>query len=210
MLEQDKLDQATAKVAEAEKSLRSAQNKSLKGIAEKKLKSVEKYLALVKEKDKENRFDDDLNQASSVIDEGKALMESESYRESIAKFEEAESLISSLSIAKEIDYFKRKEYDELTELEDGKRIYVVKLNIRKRDCLWRIAHKVYRNARLWPLIYMANRNKIKDPDLIFPGQRFIIPDVPEKKEDGGESKESTGREEADDNAIRPEEKEREQ
>ena len=31
--------------------------------------------------------------------------------------------------------------------------------------------------RMWPVIYMANKDKIKDPDLIFPGQKLQIPAI---------------------------------
>ncbi len=34
---------------------------------------------------------------------------------------------------------------------------------------------VYGDALLWPLIYKANRDQIKDPREIFPGQVFVIP-----------------------------------
>ncbi|HPA70862.1 MAG TPA: DUF4398 domain-containing protein [Spirochaetota bacterium] len=75
--------------------------------------------------------------------------------------------------------------------------YVVKYNPRDRDCLWKIAMYTYRNARLWPLIYSANRDKIRDPDLIFPGQNLVIPVIPERqqrtlddKKGGGEVRES--------------------
>ncbi len=37
---------------------------------------------------------------------------------------------------------------------------------------------VYKDARLWPLIYVANKDHIKDPDLIFPGQKLVIPAIP--------------------------------
>ncbi len=45
------------------------------------------------------------------------------------------------------------------------------------DCLWRIASylSIYSNARDWPKIYEANKDKIKDPDLIYPNQEFTIP-----------------------------------
>lgn len=55
----------------------------------------------------------------------------------------------------------------------GGNVYTVKTG----DCLWRISQKVYNNSRLWPRIYMTNRDKIKDPDLIYPGQRLVIPAV---------------------------------
>ena len=45
------------------------------------------------------------------------------------------------------------------------------------DCLWKIASyiSVYNDAREWPRIYEANKDKINDPDLIYPGQVFTIP-----------------------------------
>lgn len=43
------------------------------------------------------------------------------------------------------------------------------------DCLWNIAKRFYGSGPLWPRIYDANRNQIKNPNLIYPGQRFVIP-----------------------------------
>jgi len=44
------------------------------------------------------------------------------------------------------------------------------------DNLWNISGKseIYGNPYQWPLIYKANRDKIKDADLIYPGQEFDI------------------------------------
>ncbi len=44
------------------------------------------------------------------------------------------------------------------------------------DSLWAISGKgeIYGNPYQWPLIYKANRSKIKDADLIYPGQQFDI------------------------------------
>lgn len=49
--------------------------------------------------------------------------------------------------------------------------------VYKGECLWRIAGypEVYNNAAKWPMIYRANKDKIKDPDLIYPNQIFEIP-----------------------------------
>lgn len=44
----------------------------------------------------------------------------------------------------------------------------------KGDCLWNISKAKYMNPFMWPLIYWANKDMIKDPDLIFPNQVFKI------------------------------------
>lgn len=43
------------------------------------------------------------------------------------------------------------------------------------DCLWNIAKKYYGNGSRYTKIYNANRDKIKNPSLIYPGQVFVIP-----------------------------------
>lgn len=49
--------------------------------------------------------------------------------------------------------------------------------VRPGDCLWRIAadERGYGDGRAWRRIYEANRDAIRDPDLIYPGQEFQIP-----------------------------------
>ena len=177
LVEQDKPDAARNKISDAEKSLALAQAKTTKGLAIEKSKSVGKFLADTRKMDTQNKFQNEINTASSVYAEGKKLLESESYKESLAKFEDAEALLKSISVAREKGYLEKKGMKEL----EGKMIYKVVYNRSKRDCLWRIAHKVYKRAQLWPLIYMANKDQIKDPDIIFPGQSFIIPEIPAKK-----------------------------
>lgn len=45
----------------------------------------------------------------------------------------------------------------------------------KGDCLWNIAKRYYGNGSEYMKIYNANRDKIKKPSLIYPGQVFVIP-----------------------------------
>jgi LysM repeat protein len=47
----------------------------------------------------------------------------------------------------------------------------------KGECLWWIAEykQIYNDPFMWPLIYKANRDRIKNPDLIYPSQIFTIP-----------------------------------
>ena len=48
--------------------------------------------------------------------------------------------------------------------------------IQSGDSLSKIAQHQYGNANLWSKIYEANKDTIKNPDLIHPGQQLIIPD----------------------------------
>jgi nucleoid-associated protein YgaU len=43
------------------------------------------------------------------------------------------------------------------------------------DSLSKIAKREYGDASQWTKIYEANRDQIKNPDLIYPGQTFRIP-----------------------------------
>jgi nucleoid-associated protein YgaU len=47
--------------------------------------------------------------------------------------------------------------------------------VAKGDTLSKIAKRFYGNAGDWKKIYEANKDVIKNPDLIYPGQTFRIP-----------------------------------
>jgi nucleoid-associated protein YgaU len=47
--------------------------------------------------------------------------------------------------------------------------------VQSGDSLSRIARHVYGDANKWHAIYDANRDKIKNPDLIQPGQVLTLP-----------------------------------
>lgn len=51
------------------------------------------------------------------------------------------------------------------------------------DHLWGIAKKAehYGNAFAWPIIWKANKDQIKNPDLIFPKQVFTVPQLSEEE-----------------------------
>ena len=58
-----------------------------------------------------------------------------------------------------------------TSVEDGTQYYVIKSG----DTLSAIAKQFYGDANQYPKIFEANREVIKDADLIFPGQKIRIP-----------------------------------
>jgi hypothetical protein len=53
-----------------------------------------------------------------------------------------------------------------------------KHTVVKGECLWFIAGDYYNDPFLWPVIYEANRDSIANPHWIYPGEVFVIPNVP--------------------------------
>ncbi|WP_214473984.1 LysM peptidoglycan-binding domain-containing protein [Mesorhizobium sp. dw_380] len=53
--------------------------------------------------------------------------------------------------------------------------------IRRNDTLWRISRRVYGYGMRYSTIYLANQDQIRNPDRIWPGQVFK---VPEKSKEG--------------------------
>lgn len=47
--------------------------------------------------------------------------------------------------------------------------------VKKGDTLWGIAKKYYGNGASYKKIFEANKGLIKNPDLIYPNQKFVIP-----------------------------------
>jgi len=70
----------------------------------------------------------------------------------------------------------RKAYDLLTPLLTELQTASIQYQVVRGDSLWGIAGKqeIYGNPYEWPLIYKSNRGRIKDADLIYPGQDFTI------------------------------------
>ncbi len=60
---------------------------------------------------------------------------------------------------------------------------VISYKVVRGDHLWGIAKKKehYGNGFAWPIIYKANRDQIKDPDLIYPDQVFKVPPLTQEE-----------------------------
>lgn len=50
------------------------------------------------------------------------------------------------------------------------------VTVQPGNSLWRIARATYGQGLLYTVIYSANAEKIRDPDLIYPGQVFVLPE----------------------------------
>ncbi len=63
--------------------------------------------------------------------------------------------------------------EQEVEIEPEKMFYEVK----RGDSLSKIAKQVYGDAMKYPVIFEANKPMLKDPNLIYPGQKLVIPQL---------------------------------
>jgi len=132
----------------------------------------------------------------NVAANAEGSMYSDSYKAAMAKLDEAQALIDKCEGEKAMAVIKQAEVDnaviqqEILEAKAAKRKMEAErkakmraqmmksqtenYTVSKGDNLWNISKSKYMNPFMWPLIYWANKEEIKDPDLIFPGQIFKI------------------------------------
>jgi nucleoid-associated protein YgaU len=123
----------------------------------------------------------DVTIAESLLEEARSAFAEGDYATATSKAWEAEAAANA---AREEALARAMEEEVVEEeivveevVEEAPRIYVVGTWERDRDCLWNIAKKTrfYGDPWKWKRIYRANTDKIKDPDLIYPGQKLTIP-----------------------------------
>ncbi len=75
--------------------------------------------------------------------------------------------------------FKREDREKLAKLvaPSASRARINIVTVQPGNTLWAIARKRYGDGLLYVRVFEANRDKIKDPDLIYPGQLFDLPDL---------------------------------
>ncbi len=66
---------------------------------------------------------------------------------------------------------------EDVQLRDGRVV------VQPGNSLWRIARRLYGEGVQYTVIYEANRDQIRDPDLIYPGQLFTTPGAPQPEDE---------------------------
>ena len=71
--------------------------------------------------------------------------------------------------------FERASPDQV-EIRDGRVV------VQPGNSLWRIARHAYGEGAQYTVIYAANASQIRNPDLIYPGQIFEVPDADETDE----------------------------
>lgn len=90
------------------------------------------------------------------------------------KADSAETREKAILIAGNVQGVEQVVADNLQpDQESGVEFYIIK----KGDSLSKIAKEYYGDAMKYPVIFDANREVIKDADLIYPGQKIRIPKV---------------------------------
>lgn len=165
----------------------------LRGSAQEELASVEVLIDKAEKSPGAATAKDELLGAKEQLSSAKTSFADSKYKESLAACAEARRLASTVLDSKKgadvaaIDTKDTKDKSSgADKIKDVKKtviseepgdyyIYKVKYVPERRDCLWRIAGKYYRNPRIWKIIYEVNKDKIKNPHLIWPGMTIRVP-----------------------------------
>ena len=120
-------------------------------------------------------LDNNLVSQVNISDDGKwnaslAAIEPGNYIVRLDQVDSNESVTSRFETP-----FTRTDFTEVAkQLEPEKKVQLV--TIQRGNTLWGISRKNYGRGILYVTIFEANREHIRDPDLIYPGQVFVIPD----------------------------------
>ncbi len=191
--EQNNFDDAEMSVDEARKLLEQSDARVRSNAILEKIAAAEKKIKAAVKEDKENKYENSITSSNKLLIESRELLNAGEYEKSSTGAKEADTIISAVLNSLDEDRKSvivsnetKKDTGKTEEAEQKKtddKTYTVKWRKKNTDCLWRIALKVYNDAKMWPAIYIANKDQIKDPDLIFPGQKFTIPPKPAKRPD---------------------------
>ncbi len=144
------------------------------------LQRAERALAAARDAGAPEYAADQYRSAEDKLNEGKDLMDARSYNKARDAFIEAAQLAE---LARQAALDAQGGEEVVTPAPTPVAPKVVEPGmptshvVVKGECLWWIAEyrQVYNDPFQWPLIYHANRDQIKDPDLIYPDQNFKVP-----------------------------------
>jgi len=133
---------------------------------------AQERIAYAKDINAEKYFPDEYANAQDFYGKAQQLFNSEQYDQSIQASRNAIDALANI----------RPVQQQVTSGETLPKYYTVRLIPDNRDCFWKIAGYsfVYNDPWKWKVLYEANKDKLQDPnnpDLIQPGQVFVIPSI---------------------------------
>jgi nucleoid-associated protein YgaU len=192
LMEQKQYKQAREKALEALKLARDAHNGAVNGQNAENRSAKEMYdLALsavnsANEAKADTYASQQMADARNTLQAAKQSYEAGDYKTAkqlaeaaLAKAQAAEAAAKQEEVTRQTGVIQ-----QASQLSDGgaaPRPYPTEHVVIRGESLWWIAEykQIYDDPFKWPLIFRANREKIKDPDLIFPDQVFAITREPE-------------------------------
>ncbi len=157
---------AQEKIQEADAYLASAEKSEGASIAKDEIAASRESLDNARSMYGEARFKESMDYASESMKLARIVMDTKKPVESDATATTA-SGAADAGEKSTVAPDEEKDYD----------IYRVVYREKLKDCLWRISEKFYGTPWRWKKIYEANKDRIKDPDLIYPGWLLKIPRI---------------------------------
>ena len=131
------------------------------------------------------------NEASKSLSSAGETLVANNYSDSLMHSKNVISLVNSMESTSEDTAVAEEEQQQqqTVVVSDGTvfpQYYIVQSRRANTDSLWRIASYdfIYGNGNLWRKIYEANRDTIRDPNVIRSGQRLIIPSLKGETREG--------------------------
>ncbi len=132
---------------------------------------------------------DELAGAGDALDLAESLSSESKFQESISSADESMRLAHIVLNTKKPEpepktikvAVKGTETKIITKGDKDYQIYKVRYIPARRDCLWRISKKFYKDPLMWKNIFKANNDKINNPDLIWPDMLLKIPKLKKGK-----------------------------
>ena len=147
----------------------------MEGVTEERIEEAELVLAEVEDV-KGGASGEEYAAAREALDIAKRLRSEGSYEESLTYSNEAIRLGNMVvEDSKRVASGSKVQSGDKDQKDGDYIYYTVKSWEKYQDCLWRISGEYYKNPRLWKKIYDANRDRIKNPNLIKPGWVIKIP-----------------------------------
>lgn len=121
-----------------------------------------------------------LEEAKRAYEAGDYVTAKQLAQAALEKAQQAEAIAKQVGMQKK-DEQVRRIAGEIADPGATRMPYPTNHVVIKGESLWWIAEykQIYDDPFQWPVIYRANRDKIRDPDLIYPDQNFVIPREPD-------------------------------
>ena len=155
------------------------------------LSQAKDRVAYAKSIDADVHYKDNYNKAVGDVTDSKTALDAKDYPKSIDLSKEAIALLANVApVAMKPAAPQPQPAQPMAEgPESLPQYYTVRLIPSARDCFWRIAGYpfVYNDPWKWRLLYNANKDILEDPknpDLIQPGMRFVIPPLGNETREG--------------------------